>query len=94
MSVELVISAAVLGVATVFVIAFRFVNRRFGHRVPHAVVTGGGERWVAGQGRARMARRADVFMRVAIAFGLTSVVVMSVCMLGMIALAIIARASV
>jgi hypothetical protein len=38
-----------------------------------------------------MARRADVFMRVAIAIGLTSVVVMCACMLGMIALAIIAR---
>jgi hypothetical protein len=91
MSVELVISAAVLGVVTVFVIMFRSVNRRFDQRVPHAVVTSGGERWVAGQGRARMARRADIFMRVAIAVGLTSVVVMSACMIGMIALAIIAR---
>lgn len=91
MSVELVISAAVLGVATVFVLAYRHVSRRFGNSVPHAVVASGGERWVAGQGRARMAGRADVFMRVAIAFGLTSVVVMTACMIGMIALAIIAR---
>lgn len=91
MSVELVISAAVLGIATVFVIAYRFVNRRFGHGMPSAVVVDGGERWTAGKGRARMAGRAETFMRVAIAVGLTSVVVMTVCMLGMVALAIIAR---
>jgi hypothetical protein len=90
MSIELVISAAVLGVATVFVLALKFVTRRYGQRVPAAVVVDGGPRWIEGRGRAQMARRADAFGRVAIAVGLTSVVVMGLCMIGLIVLAIIA----
>ena len=90
MSVELVISAAVLGVATVFVLALRFVTRRYAQQVPAAVVVDGGPRWVEGRSRAQMARRADAFGRVAIAFGLTSVVIMTLCLIGLIVLAILA----
>jgi hypothetical protein len=90
MSVELVISAAVLGVATVFVLSLRYVTRRYAQQVPPAFVVDGSPRWVEGRGRAQMARRADAFGRIAIAVGLTSVVVMTLCLIGLIALAIIA----
>jgi hypothetical protein len=89
-TVELVIGAAVLGVATVFVLMLRFVNRRYRPNMPAAVVVDGAPRWVEGRGRAVMARRADAFMRIAIAVGLTSVVVMSTCLVGMIVLGIMA----
>jgi hypothetical protein len=92
-TVELVIAAAVVGVALVFAGSYRFVARRFGPgAVPMASVVAGGERWVAGQARARMASRAETLTRVAIAAGLTSIVVMGICLVGMIVLGIAANA--
>ena len=91
--VELVVGAAVLVVGTVFVFAHRFVSRRLAPQtVPAATVVDGAPRWIAGRGRAQMARRADAFQRVAIAFGLTSVIVMITCLVGMIVLAIVSQA--
>jgi hypothetical protein len=90
--VEQVIGVAALGVAVTFVVAYRWVARRFGAAaVPVASVVAGGTRWMEGRGRARMVGKAEVFQRVAIAVGLTSVVVMIACLVAMIGLAVAAR---
>jgi hypothetical protein len=90
---ELVVGTAVFLVAIVFVMSHRFVSRRLAPSgVPAATVVDGAPRWLAGRSRARMIRRADAFQRVAIAFGLTSVIVMIACLVGMIVLGVIANA--
>lgn len=90
---ELAVGTAVFIVAIVFVMSHRFVSRRLAPRgVPSATVIDGAPRWLAGRTRARMVGRADAFQRVAIAFGLTSVIVMIACMIGMIVLGVIANA--
>jgi hypothetical protein len=89
---EQVIGVAVLGVVATFVVAYRWVGRRFGAAaVPAASVVAGSARWMEGRGRARLVGKAEVFQRVAIALGLTSVVVMIACLIAMIALAVVAR---
>ena len=83
-SIEVVIGSAILGVMVTFGLALRWVTRRTRAVVPAATIAGGDERWFEGRGRARIAGRFEAFHRVAVAFALTSIVIMAACFVVMI----------
>ncbi len=97
-SLHFVLGAGCLAAVFVFAAAFRFALREHAepHRgllrppeLPRAAIHHGGARWTVGQQRQRALHGVRVLQAGFVAAGITSVFVMSLCMLGIVGVMIL-----